>query len=250
MARSFFYYGGIKKSIISFLDVFNDIHIAKFNSSGTATKYVEVPIKFMPKQKWYEWMNDLKHEKRYPMIGAELNGIEYDPERVAGAQERINISVGEESISYTPNPIPYNLTFTLSIATEHQNEQDQINEQLLPFFAPYVYTKINVPELNISWDMHIVFDGASIETEIDIPEDDYKSVIWRHNYTAKTYLLKPSDSIANIRKIVHKFYMSEESWNNINSLTDSLSGEGTQSEELLIIGSKVDDEIMKKYLAF
>jgi hypothetical protein len=53
MARSFFHFGIIRKSIIKFLAIFDDIKIAKYNNDGSVEKYVDVPLKFMPKQKYY-----------------------------------------------------------------------------------------------------------------------------------------------------------------------------------------------------
>jgi hypothetical protein len=49
--RNFFYFGTIRKTIIQFLDIFKDLKIAKYDENGDIIKYVEVPVKFMPKQK-------------------------------------------------------------------------------------------------------------------------------------------------------------------------------------------------------
>jgi hypothetical protein len=245
MARSFFYHGSIKKSIIKFLNIFDEIKIAKYNESGSILKYVDVPIKFMPKQKWYLWLNDRKREKRYPMIGVELNSMTYDNTRVSGSHEHILVS----NNTYAQTPVPYNLGFTVSIATEYQNEQDQINEQLLPFFNPFVYTNVKISELDIDWDMKVLFEGANINNDVDITENQ-RNIIWQHEYKANTYLFKPASSIDLVHKVVNKIYTSDEAWNNINNSTDAPSGIGSQAEELLVIGSKEDDEILAKYMVF
>lgn len=249
MSRTFFYYGAIRKSIIKFLNVFDNIKIAKYNNNGEVTKYVTVPVKFMPKKKFYSWINHRSHEKRFPMIGVQMTSIEYDSDRRSGAQETLKVSNSDDSTVYTTNPVPYNIGFTVSIGTEYQNEQDQINEQLMPFFAPYVYTSINISELNINWDMEVLLNSANIDTETEIEEDNYRNILWTHEYTAKTYLLKPTANIENVKKIVHKFYLSEDSWEK-RSETEMPSGQGYEDEELLVIGSKEDDEILAKYMVF
>lgn len=249
MSRTFFYYGAVRKSIIKFLSILDDIQVAKYDNNGNIVKYVTVPVKYMPKKKFYSWIYERSDEKRFPVIGVEMTSISYDAERASGSQEKINVSVGEDSVTYTTNPVPYNIGFRVSIATEYLNEKDQINEQLLPFFAPFIVTKVNIKDLDINWDMKVLFDDASLETEVDIAEDDYRNILWSFNFTAQTYLLKPTTDINTIKKIVHKFYLSETSWNK-RTTTEMPSGGGFEDEELLVLGSKEDDEIMAKYLIF
>lgn len=249
MARTFFFYGAIRKSIIKFLSVFDDIKVGKYNNSGNILKYVDVPVKFMPKKKFYSWLFQRSHEKRYPMIGVEITSIEYDSERATGALENVSVTIGENANTYTTNPTPYNIGFRVVMATEHMHEQDQINEQILPFFTPSIYTKLNIDELDIDWDMEITFDGASLDTETDIAEDDYRNISWSFDFTAKTWLLKPTFDINTIKKIVHKFYLSEESWDK-RTTTEMPSGQGFEDLELLLLGSKEDDEILATYMEF
>lgn len=251
MSRTFFYLGSLRKSIIQFLDIFNDLKIAKYDSNGTILKYVDVPIKYMPKMKFYIWLNKRKHEKRFPMIGVELTSIQYDAERAAGSNENIDVTLSEDNKTYTSMAVPYNLGFTLHIATEYQHEMDQINEQLLPFFNPFVATQINISDLDLKWDMIVNLEGAGIDTETDIDEANYRNVIWTHEYLAKTYMVKPSATINVVKKVVNKFYLSNNSWDNINNNTDMPSGVGSQDEELLVLGSKDEnDEIVATYLLY
>lgn len=249
MSRQFFYHGSIRKSIIKFLSIFDDLKIAKYNSDGNITKYVDVPIKFMPKKKFYSWLYLRTHEKRYPMMGVELTSVEYDPNRASGQQEYIKVSTGDSSITRAPSPTPYNLGFTLSVATEFQNEMDQISEQLMPFFSPFVYTKVKIDELDISWDMQVIFQGANIDTETTIDEDNQRNILWTYNFIAKTYLVKPTASIDLIKKVVNKFYLSDESWAKRTD-TEMPSGQGFEDEELLVIGWKEDDEILSRFMVF
>lgn len=247
--RTFFYYGCIRKSIIKFLSMMDDIQITKYDSAGNPEKTVKVPVKYMPKKKFYSWLYERSHEKRYPMIGVEMTALEYDLNRATGTQEKVKVNIGDDVITYTTNPIPYNIGFRVSIATEYLHEKDQINEQLLPFFAPYIVTTVLIDELDIKWDMKVVFNGASLDTETDIAEDDYRNVLWSFDFSAETYLLKPTANINTVKKIVNKFYLSEESWDNRTS-TEMPSGQGNEDAELLILGSKDDDEIMAQYLEF
>ena len=51
--ENYFYFSSLRKTILQFLDMFNNINIAKYDSDGTIIKYVKVPIKLAPKQKFY-----------------------------------------------------------------------------------------------------------------------------------------------------------------------------------------------------
>jgi len=51
--RGHFYLAALRRSIIQVLNLFNDIQIAKYTSEGVVIKYVEVPIKYAPKAKFY-----------------------------------------------------------------------------------------------------------------------------------------------------------------------------------------------------
>lgn len=251
MARSFFYYGSIRKTIIQFLDIFNNLSIAKYDTDGTTIlKNVQVPIKYMPKEKFYYWINSKKkHEKRFPIMGVELTSVEFDVNRQAGAQENLVVTSDDDKTSYISKPVPYNIGFTVHIGTEYTYEQDQINEQLLPFFTPYVYTKVKIDELNAEWDAQVILNSSNVENDTDIAADDYRSIIWTHDFTVKTNLVKPTFDIKNVHKIVNKFYLDENSWNARND-SEMPSGAGEEQEELLVLGSKKDAEILAQYLVF
>jgi hypothetical protein len=89
---------------------------------------------------------------------------------------------------------------------------DQIVEQILPYFSPYVVNNIKVDELDLDWDVNINFDGLQINQDIDI--NDYRNNEWTLNFTVQTYLLKPylESEGKLIKKVVNKIYTSKEAW--------------------------------------
>jgi len=245
--RTHFFYGALRKSIIQFLDVFNDISIAKYDSDGAVISYVNVPVKYMPKSKWYAWVNDRKDVIRTPSIGIELTDVMYDQERSSGLMDTIDISVGDGTKTFTANVSPFNLTFELHIATKYQHEMDQIQENILPWFNPMIYTKVSMDELNLEWDMPIILEDATISTDTDIAENEYRNIHWTHSYLCKTNLVKPVSNGDIVHKVVNKIYLTEESLANRDTTTDMPSGVGKFDEEILVIGSKIDGEIIAKY---
>jgi hypothetical protein len=145
---SFFYHKALRKTILSFLDVFNNIKIAKLNKDGSIRKYVDVPINFAPKEKFYSFLYNHTHAKRYPRMAAEITSIEYDSERKSGAQERIPVKEEGTNLQYYISPAPYNVSFELKVATEYITEMEQIASQILPFFDNHIYSTIYIDEID------------------------------------------------------------------------------------------------------
>lgn len=248
--KTYFYYGSIRKSIIQFLDIFNDIKIAKRDADGNIDEYINVPIKYAPKQKFYTWLYHRSHEKRFPMIGVELTELNFGQERMSGKHERVKISKDTSRWLTHKMIIPYDLSFNVHIATNYMHEMDQINEQILPFFSDFVYSKVSIDEIDVSWDMMVKLTAASIDQDANIAEDEMRTITWIHSYTVNTFLLRPTKSINLIKKVVNKIYTNEDKWNSRNTTTDMPSGIGGQDEEILVIGWLKDDQIMSRYEIF
>jgi hypothetical protein len=106
---------------------------------------------------------------------------------MAGAFKSLAPSIGERGtnqklsfISSTEQkiqtPTPYNIEFELIIIHNYISEGNQILEQILPYFAPYNMTTINIPEAGITFDMKVVLNGVSEDQEFNLPEDDYRTM--------------------------------------------------------------------------
>lgn len=248
--KTYFYYGAIRKSIIKFLDIFNDIKVAKYDSNGSITKYIDVPLKYSPKQKYYTWAYNRTHEKRYPSMGAELTSVEFSADRISGKYETVIQSESDSGFVANKMAVPYDLTFNLYITTEYMHEMDQINEQLMPFFADYVFTKVSVDDIDLSWDMRVSLESATIDQDVNIPEDDYRNLNWVYSFRANTYLLKPTSEIGKVKKVINKIYTLEDNFN-ARTNTEMPSGAAPADEEIVVIGYKDEDgTILARYEIF
>jgi hypothetical protein len=111
-----------------------------------------------------------------PIMGVQMTGIEYNETRRTSVNENINISKNDDLITYHPIGIPYNISFELRVSTEYMSEMDQISEQILPFFSPYVCNTLSIDDLDLKLNMDVLFEGAAIDTEVEIPEEDYRNI--------------------------------------------------------------------------
>ena len=107
--ETYFYYKTIRRTIIQFLDMFNDINIARYDIAGNELRRVNVPIKFGPKSKAYLYLREQqRNEEMLPMISINLNGMAYDPNRMGARHENITVikDLGARTLDYYKNAVP------------------------------------------------------------------------------------------------------------------------------------------------
>lgn len=185
----FYNFQTIRLTTIQFLNIFNNIKVAKYDSDGIITKYTTVPLKYAGKQKFYQWIYDRKQEKRLPMMAGYITAITPGiTDR--GTNKEIKIPSCDGS-TYYKNLIPYSIDYQLSISSLYQNELDQILEQIIPYFTPYVMTRVSVDELDIYFDCKVNLTNVTPDTNTEIPEDNYRTINWTMDFTVHTFAIQP-----------------------------------------------------------
>ena len=87
---SHFYNESIRKLVVGFGGLFNQIQIHKFNSDGSVKEKVLVPISYGPKEKFIRRIRNMssisedvnKTQITLPHIGFDITAIIYDVDRV------------------------------------------------------------------------------------------------------------------------------------------------------------------------
>jgi hypothetical protein len=253
--KDYFYLKALRKTIIQFLDIFNNIKVAKYDSQGNVTKYITVPIKLAGKDKIWYWAKDMKQDVITPMMAAQLTGITHAQDRAAGRNEYINTVKNDNSITRYLNPVPYDLDFSVSILGQYMVELDQILEQILAYFNPYVFIKIDIPELGANYEVKVVVGGASVEVPVQMAEEENRLVTWNIPFTVQTYLFRPSVDIGIIRKIFIDFYTNQDVFNTrVGTETEYTSGgDGNYYDESIFLealGYDDDGRILHNYEVF
>jgi hypothetical protein len=137
-----YYHGALRKYIIMFGNMFNDIKVDRFDENGEIQKTLAVPISYGPKQRFISRLNadpelDREISITLPRIGFEFTSMNYSPERKLNSMNRL-LSENKVGDKY-PNvyqPVPYDLNFSLFILVKNAEDGTQILEQILPFFTP------------------------------------------------------------------------------------------------------------------
>ena len=88
--KTYYYYQSLRKTIIQFLDIFNDIRIARYESDGATVRgYLTVPLKFAPKTKAWYWINERKYDEILPIMSATMQSCEFATDRVVNKDMKI-----------------------------------------------------------------------------------------------------------------------------------------------------------------
>jgi hypothetical protein len=211
-----YYWGTIRKAIVAFGNMFNNITIEKKGPNNT-TYLQRVPLSYSPKQKFLARINQQPNVDKnsmqviLPRMGFEMVAVDYDPNRKISPiqQSRTLDGVTNSSTQYAPTP--YNLTVLLYIYARNQDEGLQIVEQILPYFNPdYNLTLKAIPELNIQNDLPILLNTIGFEDDYEGDFVTRRSVTWTLGFTLKLNFYGPVSKTGIIRKVVTNTFNDKE----------------------------------------
>ena len=252
--KTYFYYKALRRTIIQFLDAFNDIKVIRYLQDGTTIdKYIEVPVKLAGKEKTWYWLNERKDDQVLPMITAWITTMDFATDRKVNSLANVcsvsTPSAGDMT-SYL-HPVPYNLTFTMNIWSLHMSDTDQILEQIFPYFDPYIFIKVKIPELNSSFEVKVIFQSCTPEIITEIPDEDYRIINYTLDFQIQTYMFKPIETKKIIKKIATQYYLNEDRFNaGLGSGTLSAGPSGGFQGLLTAQGYDDDGNILSSYEEF
>ena len=213
MLGTYFYHEIIRKTVISFGTLFNDIHVRHQDSTGKDISQIKVPISYGPKQKFLARLQQQPELNKavqvtLPRISFEMNNIQYDPSRKSGIAQTFKAN-DSGKLKKVFMPVPYNLGFELNILTKLQDDSLQILEQILPFFQPgFTLTIDLVDQIGEKRDVPMVLDNITFTDDYEGNFETRRALIYTLNFTAKTYMFGPiADSTEGlIRKVQVDYY--------------------------------------------
>lgn len=206
-----YYHQTIRKYVILFGTLFNDISVQKRNSAGQLVSTQKVPIAYGPKQKFITRIGqdpsvNRKVAIQLPRMGFEMTSITYDPTRKLNTMgQRVNkiYTNGVPSIKKMYNPVPYIFSFSLFIFVDNAEDGTQILEQILPFFTPEFTTTINVlTEMDLKLDVPLIINSVANEDVYDGDFATRRTIIWTLDFTLKGYIYPEIKSGAKIVKSI------------------------------------------------
>lgn len=195
-----FGHGILRKYVIYFGTLFNNIWLKRFDSTGALVQNMKVPLNYGPREKFLARLEGNPNLERpiaiqLPRMTFEMTGLYYDPSRKLNAINRTTAPVpgNEGATRWQYQPVPYNIDFTLSIMVKNIEDGTYIVEQILPYFNPVWTATLNLnPDLNQKHDIPITLDNI---TSDDTYEGDFvnrRAIIWTLSFTMKGYFFGPT----------------------------------------------------------
>ena len=191
----------IRRYVVMFGTLFNDIIVQRFNTAGARIQAIKVPIAYGPKEKFLarvEQNPDLqkKSSVSLPRIGFEMVGMQYMPERkLSSTQRRVQVQGTANSnndIKTVFTPVPYDFNFNLSVFVKNADDGIQILEQILPFFTPDWTTTLKIiPEMNITHDIPTALTSVTTEDTYEGDFETRRTLIYNLDFLVKGYIYGP-----------------------------------------------------------
>lgn len=192
----------LRKYVIYFGTLFNNIWLNRYDSTGALIQSSKVPLNYGPRDKFLarlEGNPDLNRQIaiQLPRMTFEMTGLYYDATRKLPTLNRISGQSQANPLARASQyaPVPYNIDFTLSILVKNVMDGTYIVEQILPYFAPMWQATLNLnPDLNGKYDVPITLDNVTQEDTYEGAFTERRAIIWTLNFTMKGWLFGPTSS--------------------------------------------------------
>ena len=214
------YHELIRKTVVAFGTLFNDLYVYRKNSTGKTIQKMKVPLAYGPKQKFLTRIDQDSARSAtdpkttaltLPRIGFEMTTLQYDPARKLNRIQKFKKVKGADSKSLQQSymPVPYNVGFSLFAMAKNSEDALQVVEQILPTFQPDYTITLNVlPTLEVVRDVPIVLNDVSYEDSYDGAFTERRVIMYTLNFTAKMYLYGPVTSQKIIKRVQVDQYTS------------------------------------------
>jgi len=204
-----FYHSTIRKSIIAFGNMFNNITIDRRDEQNNIVKTLRIPLAYAPRQKFLTVIaqkpvvEENVKQVILPRMSFEMTGINYDPQRrISIVQQNRAINATLTTLNRQYAPTPYNMSVSLYIYSKNQDDGLQIVEQILPYFNPDFNLSLKtIPQMGITNDLPVIIENISYEDDYEGDLTTRRSIIWTLNFIMKLNFYGPINKQGIIRRV-------------------------------------------------
>ena len=228
----------LRKYIIVFGTVFNDIYINRLSATGEVLQTLKVPLTYGPKEKVLVRLDqsptlDNQVGIVLPRISFEMTSLEYDTTRKLNTLNKLtkqSATAGtDDEVKYQYQPVPYDMQFEMSILVKNSEDGTRIVEQIVPYFTPAFTVSVNVvPEVDSARDIPIVLNSISSQDQYEGNFEQRRAMIWTLSFTLKGYLYGPSKKSKLIKLAETTFRLPE----------DVETGNTTNTSNTIVVASR------------
>ena len=166
-----FYHELLRKYVIIFGNLFNNIYVNRKNAEGKVQQSIKVPLNYGPRDKALSLLDQKpdfvpQNAITLPRMSFEQISMNYAPQRkLVTTGKRYNVTDSDASrLKFMFNPVPYDINMALSVMVKNADDGAQILEQILPYFTPEFTVSIKpVADMDLVQDTPIVLQGVTTE---------------------------------------------------------------------------------------
>jgi hypothetical protein len=198
----------LRKYVILFGTLFNNLYINREDSAGETIQTLKVPLSYGPKEKFLARLEGNPQLDReiavvLPRMAFEMIDLNYDNDRKMGTINKI-VATGSDdnSVKYMYAPVPYNIQFNLYVMTKNAEDGTRIIEQILPYFTPSWTSTVNIlPEMNHKIDVPLTLNSVTSEDTFEGDFIQRRAIIWTLSFTMKGQLFGPVRDSSIIKEV-------------------------------------------------
>jgi hypothetical protein len=200
-----YYHDTLRKYVILFGTLFNDVVINREDNDGNVKHSFKVPLSYAPREKLLARIEGLDDEYDpqeqpfsvvLPRMGFEITGFQYAAERKLSTINKFvnkTRTNNEDIRNYQYNPVPYDISFTLSIFVKNMTDGTRIIEQILPYFTPEFTTTVQlISDPDITLDVPLILGDISMDDVYEGSFEERRALIWTMNFTMKGFFFGPT----------------------------------------------------------
>jgi hypothetical protein len=232
-------HGVIRKYIIMFGNMFNDITVTRTDNNNSRIQAIRVPIAYGPKEKFLARLRQDPQLNRQvatqlPRLSFEITNMSYSPNRSLNKMSKnVSVGAGNRTLARQFTPVPYDINVSLYGMFSFQEDAVQVVEQILPFFRPEWTNSMKlVNEMGQYYDIPTVLEGMTIEDTYDSDFQTRRAIIYTFNFMIKGYIFGPVQNKGIIKRTIVNSYDNESYDPTIpkihtTTLTPGLTSSGT-----------------------
>ena len=218
MLGTYYYHEIIRKTIIAFGTLFNNMIVKHQDANGTIVDEKRVPLAYGPAAKFIARLDQQPDLNKMvaitlPRMSFEMTSIAYDSTRKAGITQTFKAVGNDDKLKRVFLPVPYNIGFELSLLTKLNDDALQVVEQILPYFQPSFTVTIDlISSIGEKRDVPITLQNVTFQDDYEGDFSTRRALIYTFQFVAKTYLYGPitENPEGLIKKVIVDQYASTD----------------------------------------
>ena len=221
MLGTYYYHEIIRKTIVAFGTLFNNMIVKHQDANGTIVDEKRVPLAYGPAAKFIARLDQQPDLNKMvaitlPRMSFEMTSIAYDSSRKAGITQTFKAVGNDDKLKRVFLPVPYNIGFELSLLTKLNDDALQVVEQILPYFQPSFSVTIDlISSIGEKRDVPITLQNVTFQDDYEGDFTTRRALIYTFQFVAKTYLYGPitENPEGLIKKVIVDQYASTDTVN-------------------------------------